>query len=162
MRNSEHYPDPTAGKALRRCRTMNEADLERMDKLRPKVPKFETISEAEEQEAVITWRNYNQRKHRCLKFLYHTPNGGSRNIAEAVHLKRMGVVAGVPDLFLPFNNGRYCGLWIEMKTEKGRPTACQREWIEWLNSQGYMALVCHGAGEAINALEVYLNEIQHG
>ena len=137
---------------------MNEADLERMDELRPKVPKFETISEAEEQEAVITWRNYNQRKHPCLKFLYHTPNGGSRNIAEAVHLKRMGVVAGVPDLFLPFNNGRYAGLWIEMKTEKGRPTACQKEWIEWLNSQGYMALVCHGASEAIDVIWKYLTE----
>ena len=157
MRNSEHYPDPTAGKALRRCRTMNEADLERMDELRPKVPKLETISEAEEQVAVMTWAKYNERKYPCLKYLFHIPNGGSRNIAEAVNLKRMGVKAGVPDLFLPFHNGCYSGLWIEMKTEKGRPTACQREWIEWLNSQGYMAIVCHGAGEAIKVLEVYLN-----
>ena len=95
-------------------------------------------------------------KYPCLERLYHTPNGGYRNQAEAVQLKRMGVKPGVPDLFLPYPVGDYSGLWLEMKTDKGKPTACQRDWIEYLRSVGYCAYICHGAGEAINAIEAYL------
>lgn len=119
----------------------------------PKLPK---ISEESEQIAVMEWAAYNRGKWPCLERLYHTPNGGYRNTAEAAHLKRMGVSPGVPDLFLPFPVGDYSGLWIEMKTEEGRPTSCQRDWIEYLRSVGYCAYVCHGAGEAINAIEAYL------
>ena len=116
-----------------------------------------TTSEAEEQMAVIKWADLMSNKHPCLKWLYHTPNGGSRNIAEAANLKRMGVKAGVPDLCLPYPSNGYHGLYIEMKTDKGRPTAAQREWVEYLTEQGYMAVVCHGYGDAINALEVYID-----
>ena len=116
------------------------------------------VSEADEQIAVLTWANMMSHRFPCLKFMYHTPNGGSRNIAEAANLKRMGVKPGVPDLFLPYPSKGFHGLWIEMKTEKGRQTASQKEWQEWLNENGYLALVCHGVGEAINALEGYLNE----
>ena len=121
-----------------------------------------TTSEAEEQMAVMKWAELMSNRFPCLKWMYHCPNGGSRNVVEAANLKRMGVKSGVPDLCLPYPSSGYHGLYIEMKTDKGRSTAAQREYIDWLNEQGYMALVCHGAGEAINALEVYLNEIQHG
>ena len=53
----------------------------------------------------------------------------SRHPAEAVHLKRMGVKPGVPDLFLPFPVPPFHGLWIEMKSETGRASAVQKEWI---------------------------------
>ena len=114
------------------------------------------MSEADEQIVVVKWANMMASKYPCLKYLFHIPNGGSRNIAEAANLKRMGVKAGVPDLCLPYPSKGYHGLWIEMKTDKGRQTGSQKEWAEWLNDNGYMAVVCHGYGEAINALEVYL------
>ena len=116
-----------------------------------------TTSEAEEQMAVIKWAELMSHKHPCLKFLYHTPNGGSRNIAEAANLKRMGVKAGVPDLCLPYPNGKYHGLYIEMKTDNGRSTAAQREYIDFLTEQGYKATVCHGACEAIDTIWRYVN-----
>ena len=116
-----------------------------------------TTSEAEEQMAVIKWAELMSNKHPCLKWLYHCPNGGSRNIAEAANLKRMGVKAGVPDLFLPYPSNGHHGLFVEMKSTKGRPSALQKEWVDWLNVNGYMAVVCYGAGEAINAVEVYLD-----
>ena len=152
MRNGEGYKDPTAGKALRKCGVMREANLERADQLRPKVPTLDGWSEAEEQELVIKWSELNP----ALKWLFHIPNGGSRHPAEAVHLKRMGVKPGVPDLFLPLPVPPYHGLWIEMKSQTGRPTALQTEWLEWLRSQGYAAYVCHGAEAAINCLKMYL------
>lgn len=133
MRNGEHYLDPTAGKALRKCRVAHEADLERMDSLRY-VPRIENISEQDEQIAVMTWANMSLRKYPALKWLFHIPNGGSRHPAEALNLKRMGVKPGVPDLFLPFPSMKYSGLWIEMKSMTGRPTACQTEWMEHLEA----------------------------
>lgn len=157
MRNGEGYKDPTASRAMRRIRSAREAKLEEMDSLRPKPSTIETVSEANEQEAVMIWAAHNTWKHPCLRRLLHIPNGGTRNVAEAVHLKRLGVKPGVPDLLLPYPSNGYHGLFIEMKSQKGRPSALQKEWVEWLNANGYMAVVCYGAGEAINALEVYLD-----
>ena len=65
---------------------------------------------------------------------------------------------GVPDLFLPCPRREYCGLWIEMKAEKGRLSALQGEWIQWLNEAGYRAVVCYGAQQAIDEIERYLND----
>lgn len=48
------------------------------------------------------------------------PEWGSRNKAEAVKLKQMGVKAGIPDLCLPVPMGMYNGLYIEMKYDTGR------------------------------------------
>lgn len=136
---------------------LHEAGLEAMDYKRPYVPRLSEVTEQDEQIAVITWAAYNRGKWPMLERLYHTPNGGYRNAAEAVQLKRMGVRPGVPDLFLPYPAGGFHGLWLEMKTDVGRPTACQRDWIEYLRSVGYAAYICRGAGEAINAIEDYLN-----
>lgn len=123
---------------------------------RPYVPRIPERSEADEQMEVIIWASYMTVKWPCLERLYHTPNGGYRNVAEAAHFKRMGVRPGVPDLFLPYPAGGFHGLWLEMKTNVGRPTACQRDWIEYLRSVGYAAYICRGAGEAINAIEAYM------
>ncbi len=150
--NSKGYRDPTPQKVI-------WADYAKHpDKTRTAVyvSRAAERTEADEQITVITWAAYMVGKYPMLERLYHTPNGGYRNQAEAAQLKRMGVRPGVPDLFLPYPVGDYCGLWIEMKTEKGKATACQRDWIEYLRSVGYCAYVCHGAGEAINTIEAYL------
>lgn len=123
--------------------------------------------ESVEQEMVMKWASMQENVFPCLKHLFHIPNGGGRNIAEAAHLKRMGVKAGVPDLFLPYPVGDWHGLWIELKTERGRVMGTQREWIEYLRSQGYAAYVCRGAEQAINCLKMYLQgntnaEQKHG
>ena len=116
------------------------------------------VSEADEQIAVLTWANMMSHRFPCLKFMYHTPNGGSRNIAEAANLKRMGVKPGVPDLCLPYPSKGHHGLYIEMKTEKGRLSAAQMDYIDFLTEQGYKAVVCHGAEEAIGEIWGYLDD----
>lgn len=161
LRNEEGYNDPTAQRALRQKRkggVMHEAGIEAIDYHRVHVPEVTGWTEAEEQELVVKWAEAQACKYHCLHRLYHCPNGGSRHPAEAVHLKHMGVKPGVPDLFLPYPCGEYHGLFIEMKSAKGRPSALQKDWVDWLNANGYMAVVCYGAGEAINAVEAYLNE----
>lgn len=77
-------------------------------------------SEDTEQIHVCNWAMWNENRYPELKWLHHIPNGGSRNKAEAVKLKNMGVKSGVADLHLPYAKGVYIGLYIEMKYGTGR------------------------------------------
>ena len=90
-----------------------------------------------EQMGVIDWANWNLQRFPELKMLYHVPNGGKRNPAEAARFKAMGVKAGVPDLCLPVPMNGYAGLYIEMKYGSNKPTAAQKEWIKNLKEYGY-------------------------
>lgn len=115
-----------------------------------------TGSEDEEQQKVIRWAQLMCNAYPDLELLYHVPNGGSRNKAEAAKLKRMGVRAGVPDLVLPSPHAGYAGLYIEMKVGENRTSKSQREWLEKLELQGYLTMVCYGGNEAIDVLEEYV------
>lgn len=53
--------------------------------------KYAKRSEDTEQIKVISWAKHNESRMPELKWLYHCPNGGSRNKAEAIKLKQMGV-----------------------------------------------------------------------
>nr|DAL99451.1 MAG TPA: Nuclease [Caudoviricetes sp.] len=108
------------------------------------------MSEADEQRTVVEWC--------ALKRIpvYHIPNGGSRNKAEAARLKAQGVKAGVPDLCIPVSRGGYHSLYIEMKYGKNKPTEKQLEWIALLRREGMAAYVCYGADNAIACIERYL------
>ena len=160
LKNEEGHNDPTPGKAMyhlkRKGGVMREAEMERADQLRPRVPTLDGWSEAEEQEALMNWASMSRGKYPQLFWLFHIPNGGTRHPAEALHLKRMGVKPGVPDLFLPFPVKPYHGLWIEMKSERGRATSLQKEWIEQLRKFGYAAFVCMGFKSAQDCLLQYL------
>jgi hypothetical protein len=55
--------------------------------------------------------------HRDLIW-FHPANGEERRLTVAVRLKRMGVVAGVPDLAFVLPDGR--AAFLEVKTRNGR------------------------------------------
>ncbi len=113
-------------------------------------------SEDTEQILVMQWAALNERRYPELKWLYHVPNGGSRNRAEAVKLKQMGVKAGVSDLQMPAGKGIYGGICLEMKYEDGTIQKSQKEFLRDMAAAGKYACVCYGAEEAIKALEEYL------
>lgn len=119
---------------------------------------FRLSDESGHQEAIIEWCQYNYGRYPELKLLYHVPNGGKRDKATAVALKRQGVRAGVPDLVLPVARGGYHGLYIELKAPGGRPTKEQAEYIKDLKDQGYAAEICVGWQSAIEMLQAYLNK----
>lgn len=87
-------------------------------------------SEDTEQINVVSWACWNVNRYPELKWLFHVPNGGSRNRAEAVKFKQMGVKAGVSDLQLPYPKGSYCGLFVEMKFGNNRQQDTQKEFLE--------------------------------
>lgn len=96
-------------------------------------------------------------KYPELKWLYHIPNGGSRNKVEAVKLKQMGVKAGVSDLCLPYPKGIYCGLYIEMKYGDGRQQQSQKEFLKDMAAAGHFVATCYSAEEAVKVIEEYCN-----
>lgn len=118
--------------------------------------KYAMRSEDTEQINVIQWANWNMNKYPELKWLHHCPNGGSRNRAEAMKLKQMGVKAGVADLCLPFPKGIYCGLYIEMKYGNNRQQDTQKEFLEDMAAAGHFVATCYSAEEAVKVLGDYL------
>ncbi|MCU4589117.1 VRR-NUC domain-containing protein [Acinetobacter ursingii] len=120
--------------------------------------KFNRVpTEDQEQITVMSWAHRVKFKDgRLSDYLFHIPNGGSRNIIEATKLKKMGVKAGVPDLQLLVPNGLIHGLWIELKSKAGKLQPSQRLMIQRLEEQGYMCKVCFGADEAIQEIKKYL------
>ena len=103
-------------------------------------PVLKAPSEHEEQRLVVEWF---RRTYKGVR-IFAIPNGGARSIATAGRLKAEGVSPGVPDLFVPAWR-----LWIEMKRSTGgRVSKEQKDWIEYLISEGYHALVCHGFDDA--------------
>lgn len=86
------------------------------------------------------------------------PNGGRRDKREAARLKSEGVLEGYPDLLIDEPRGAWHGMRIEMKREGGGvESAKQEERRRHLLRRGYLSVVCHGAEEAIQAVEAYLS-----
>lgn len=117
--------------------------------------KYAMRSEDMEQINVIQWAEWNTNHYPELKWLYHVPNGGSRNKAEAIKFKQMGVKAGVSDLCLPYPKGIYCGLYIEMKYGNNRQQDTQKEFLADMAAAGHYVATCYSAEEAIGVIKEY-------
>ena len=113
-------------------------------------------TEADEQKAVIQWCILMEKRWPELEYLYHVPNGGSRNRIEAANLKEEGVKAGVPDLELPAARGNYTGLHIELKHGNNKVTADQDRFLKALRRMGRCAVVCYEAEPAIQVISEYM------
>lgn len=106
-------------------------------------------SEHAEQVGFVRW--FRTKWPRVL--IFAIPNGGKRNITTAKLLVKEGVVAGVPDLFIPA-----WGIWVEMKRQKGgRLSPDQEGMIAYLESIGHRVVVGFGALDASDKLLKLLN-----
>jgi hypothetical protein len=113
--------------------------------------------EGQEQAALI--KEIELRYPALAKLIYHVPNGGHRHKLVAIKLKAQGVRAGVPDLVLPMARGGYFGLYIEFKAappNDAEVSTSQSNYIQALNLQGYLAVVCRGHFDAMQTLRAYL------
>jgi len=88
---------------------------------------------------------------------HHIPNGGSRRSArEGMKFKLMGVVAGIPDVFIPIPNNSFNGLYIEFKNDSGSVSKVQKNVHSVIRGNGYAVAVCRSAEEAIRVAEDYI------
>ena len=112
--------------------------------------------EAKIQQAVFEWIGWHTGKYPVLAFAFHSPNGGSRNLIEARHLKAGGVKPGVPDLLVPVPCGSYQGLAIEFKTGKNKTTEAQDFWLNGLAKAGYLTGIAWSVEEAISLIQSFV------
>ena len=119
-------------------------------------------SEDSHQLALLCWCALNYNKYPELKWLHHSPNGGSRDKREGAKFKAMGVKPGFPDLCLLVKRGAWSGILIELKvpklkgTKNGGASQEQLDWGAHLLSNGFGFKVCHGWEEARDMLIQYL------
>lgn len=114
-------------------------------------------SEDQEQKNLMSWAwSMKVNGERLADYLIHVPNGGSRNKIEAAKFKAMGLRAGVPDLLLVMPSTDHHGLWIELKSKKGKVQDNQKHVMEQFSSKGYLCKVCYGFKEARDAILDYL------
>ncbi len=85
--------------------------------------------------------------------IIHIPNEGKRSYVMSHIMKRMGLMAGVSDLFIPRRNIRYSGLWLEVKAEGGKVSAYQEAFIHNMLKENYMALCVWGADSGIEFIK---------
>lgn len=118
------------------------------------------------QKQIFEWSNLNIKKYPELKLLNASLNGVKlTSKLSAKRAKQSGMKKGFPDLFLPIAKKGFYGLFIELKRDenkalkikKGILSKEQKQWIDDLNKQGYLAIVCYGFDNAKNAIENYLN-----
>lgn len=117
---------------------------------------FRLDDESGHQEALFSWAAYQTQRMPELEYLHHVPNGGKRDKATAIALKRQGVKAGVPDIHLPVAKGSYHGLYIELKAGKNTTTSNQKQWLKFLRLQGYYTAICYSWQLAAELIERYL------
>jgi hypothetical protein len=115
-------------------------------------------SEGAEQTALFCWAALPEQRQRYpeLRWMFHIPNGGTRDKREAGQFKAQGVKPGVPDVFLPVKRGGYAGLWIEMKYGDNKPSDLQIEYMSYLHYAGYCVWVCYSWQEAAQRIMAYM------
>ena len=82
--------------------------------------------------------NYCLNNHNPQNIIFSVPNGGTRNIREAMLLKATGVVAGVSDLIIVRQNEI---IFVEVKTEIGKQSKEQKKFQETVEKLGFKYLL---------------------
>lgn len=111
--------------------------------------------ESAEQIAGMDWLRL---QHPILvEYTMHIPNERKTSWYMGSLLKSMGVLKGTSDLFIAWPVKDYAGLWIEVKSKKGRLSPEQKSFIERMNRIGYFASVAYGADQIIDTIKWYLS-----
>lgn len=103
------------------------------------------------------------------KNIFAVPNGSKlpfKNIVrkgekirvcpQAQRLKKEGLRSGVLDVVVAYPIPPYAGMFIEFKTDAGKVSPEQKDWIERLTQAGYHCVVMRSWEDAVNALKKYL------
>lgn len=114
--------------------------------------------EKDEQAALVAWLRFN-------KIKYHSvPNSAARTREQGAELKRQGLVAGVPDIYV-FLPGR-ANIAIELKRESGilaDVDALQWEWHGFLPScPGWYSCIAFGRAAAIAFIQAVIRSVDEG
>lgn len=121
------------------------------------------IIEHDLQVRCVTW--FRQKYRQMAGLIFAIPNGadlgGTDRIARAKRwqkLEREGATPGVADLFLAIPSGPLAGLWIEMKTSKGKQSQAQIQFEMNVIRAGYGYAMPRSYEEFKAVVERYLDK----
>jgi len=84
--------------------------------------------------------------------IFAVPNGGTRNIKEAMVLKSTGVLAGVSDLIVILPNGKL--IFVEVKKENGKQSDKQKDFEDRVNKLGFDYWLVYSLNEFKNKVNL--------
>lgn len=87
-----------------------------------------------------------------------TPYGRYTSAIQASNMKKAGYKKGFPDLFIYEARHGFHGLAIELKTEKGRSSQEQEQWVKDLRAKGYKAEISYGLDATLKLIDEYLGK----
>ncbi len=109
-------------------------------------------TEAGEQSSFVEWFRLKYPK----LMLFHIANGELRHNAVGKKLKKMGVLAGVHDLYLMDYQ-----LFIEFKRDKkGKLSELQKTFDEKARSTGHKTMLVHGCADAMEKIVKFIAEAE--
>lgn len=97
------------------------------------------------QEAIVTAFRYLYPK----SIIAAIPNGGKRNLKEAIRLKRQGVLSGFADIII-LHKG-HC-LFFEVKKPKGKQSENQKSFEKNVVNQGFKYFIVNNVEEVLNII----------
>lgn len=127
------------------------------------------MKEIDLQTKIFKWALIQSGRYPELNLLNASQNGLKTTSQLAGYKAKLaGMKKGFPDLFLPVARNGYHGLFIELKREANKAMNIkagvlspeQKEWLNNLNAQGYLAVVCYGFESATQAIFNYLRGVQ--
>lgn len=130
-------------------------------KIKSKPTKKREQKEQAAQILVVEW--FARRYPELDLIFFHIPNGVHVGAFRGKMLKKQGVKAGIPDLFLSVpkfceDSGEiYHGLYIEMKAQDGKVRPHQKKTHELLRDKNYMVEVCYSFTQARIVINRYLS-----
>lgn len=86
---------------------------------------------------------------------FHVPNEGKRGPRARSQLHGLGVMPGIPDLVIVDPCPGHCGAVLELKSDTGRVSPEQREWLAKFADRGWATACTHGLDEALDALRAW-------
>lgn len=100
------------------------------------------MTEAQIQQQIYIYfnNNYCLKTHNPRGICFAVPNGGTRNIREAVALKNTGLLSGVSDMIFIMPNGKI--LFIEVKIDNGRQSDTQIDFQNRIEALGHDYFIC--------------------
>lgn len=105
------------------------------------------------QQHCIRWFDYKYPKFSQL--LFAIPNAGKRSYKTGNRMRAEGLRKGIPDLFLAVAHLHWHGLFIEMKTDKGKLSPEQQSFIGKVE-YNYKCVVCRSFDDFEREINLYL------
>lgn len=122
-----------------------------------KAERAESILETTIQQQVVKWFAWKYPEAYKTGALFAVPNEGKRTRATASRMRSEGMVSGVADLILLLPRGGFHGACFEMKSEKGKLTKGQSDWLNARILEEYFCDVFFSYEQAVQGIEQYMS-----